>query len=73
MKFYLNKNGDEEMAVNISQRYFQAKVEGYKGQDRTKARETDSLEYVDVEWMMDRTNSSLWRSFSGRWRRNEPT
>ena len=41
--------------------YFQNKVEGYKAQDRKKARETDSEEYVDVEWMMERMNSNCQR------------
>ena len=36
VSFFHNPDFDEEMEVNMYKRYFQSKVEGYKGQDRTK-------------------------------------
>ena len=57
----LHPDFDEEMEVNMYKRYFQTEVEGQKGQDRKKARETDSEEYVDVGRMMDRMNSNCQR------------
>ena len=61
MSFFLNPDFDEEMEVNMYKRYFQSKVEGYKAQDRKKAREVDSEEYVDVEWVMEKLNSNCQR------------
>ena len=61
VSFFYNPELDEEIEVNMHKRYFQSKVEGYKAQDRKKAREIDSEEYVNVEWMMERMNSNCQR------------
>ena len=54
VRLYLNKDFDKEMELNMIQRYFERKIEGYKSQDRKSMREIDDEEYVDVKWCMDR-------------------
>ena len=55
VKFYLNKNFDKQMELNMIKRYFTTKVEGYRGQDARAMREIDdNEEYVDMKWCMKR-------------------
>jgi hypothetical protein len=58
VKFYQNKNFDEEMELNMYKRYFEGKIEGYKKQDRDKNREIDEDDYIDVEWCLSRMNGT---------------
>ena len=55
VRFFLNKKFDKEMEFNMLQRYFEGKVEGYRGQDARASREIDDKEdYVDVRWCMEK-------------------
>ena len=55
VKFYLNKDFDKEMELNMIKRYFTTKVEGYRGQDARAMRDIDdNEEYVDMKWCMER-------------------
>ena len=55
VRFFLNKDFDKEMDLNMIKRYFDMKIEGYRGQDAKATREiSDSQDYVDVRWCLEK-------------------
>ena len=43
------------MDLNMIKRYFDMKIEGYRGQDAKATREiNDSEDYVDVKWCLEK-------------------
>ena len=54
VRFFLNKDFDKEMDLNMIKRYFESKVEGYKGQDMRAMREINDEEYVDMKWCLEK-------------------
>ena len=58
VKFYQNKNFDEEMERKMYKIYFEGKIEGYKAQDRKNQLDINENNCVDVQWCLDRMNSN---------------
>ena len=49
---------DQERTEQQLINYFKNKVEGYRQQDKRASREINEDNYVDVEWCMDRLQST---------------
>ena len=54
VKFFLNKDFDKEVEVKMMKKYFENKVEGYRGQDTRASRKIDDEDYVDVKWCLEK-------------------
>ena len=54
VRFFLNKDFDKEVEVKMMKKYFENKIEGYKGQDMRASRKIDDEDYVDVKWCLEK-------------------
>ena len=58
VKYFVRTDDDEdELTEEKLMRYFEKKISSYKVQDMKGNREIDESKYIDVQWLMDRTNS----------------
>ena len=57
VKYFVRTDDDEdELTKEKLIRYFEKKISSYKIQDLKANREIDESKYIDVQWLMDRTN-----------------
>ena len=59
VRFCLNKGFDKEMELDMIKRYFESKVEGYRGQEMKAMREIhDDDDYVDMKWCLENSRAT---------------
>ena len=58
VSFYHNVEAEQEIVEQKLMNYFKNKIEAYKQQDRKAGRELNLDNYVDVDWCMDRLQST---------------
>ena len=58
VSFYENTQAEQERTEQQLINYFKNKIEGYRQQDKRASRKINEDNYVDLEWCMDRLQST---------------